>query len=249
MVPDTWVSSAPLTRPRDWQQEADPYHRGVLWGKVFEGLPPGLSREETLFFDAVDLLIPACQLQYGRIVELAAAYTEASDAANADGASREQARDDTQLLQAMLMADAGAFVATVQRLRRVVHRLRGDDAMRLAKHAFESAIKPYEEARHYLEHLDTAIPAVVPTGHGALGAMSWFYVQPETNDFRSVFIIPGHLAPGAMATIRMERSGRAPVDHVWATIGGADYYLTGAADSVERLRERLAGWSKGWPAE
>ena len=216
----------------------------VPWGKVLEALPDGLSREAVLFFDAVDLLIPACQLQYARITEIAAAYTVAQDliAASDDEVEAARLRDQTADMQAMVMTDAGSFVSSIQRLRRVVKRLRGDDALRIAKKAFEAAVSSYEPARHHLEHLDTAIPAIVPTGHGALGAMSWFFVSQD-DSLRSIFIIPGHLGEGANATIRMESSFRRPVDHVWITIAGADYYLTGAADAVDRLRERLAAWS------
>ncbi|MGA2804558.1 MAG: hypothetical protein ABSF89_09220 [Acidimicrobiales bacterium] len=212
----------------------------MAWGKVFEGLPPGLSREETLFFDAVDLLIPACQLQYRRIVEVAAVFTEVSEATDAEA---KALKGD---LQTILMADAGSLVATVQRLRRVLPRLHGDETLRLAKKAFESAVKPFEEARHYVEHLDTAIPVVVLTGQGALGGLSWFFFRPETNEKQWVFVYPGHLGPGMKLSNRIEHSARPPVDHVWANIGGADYCLTKAADAVERLRERLANWSKAW---
>ncbi len=223
------------------------YRRGVAWGKVFHALPPNLSRAETLFFDAVDLLIPACALQYGRMRQAATWYSELQQAiaSAGDRGSTEDADPEAVDVQAILLADAGAFVATVQRLRRVVNRLRGDSALRIAKKAFEATVSQYEEARHYLEHLDSAIPAIVPTGHGALGSMAWHYLSDE-DEHAAMFIIPGHLGEGATATIRMEASFRRPVDHIWATIGGVDYYLTGAADAVNSLRSRLSTWSEQW---
>jgi hypothetical protein len=76
--------------------------------------------------------------------------------------------------------------------------------------------------------------------------MSWWYARPDVNELRTVMILPGHLGEGAEATTRVEASYRPPVDHVWSTIGGADYYLTGAADAVDRLGERLRDWSTRW---
>jgi hypothetical protein len=219
------------------------------WGEVFQGLPPDLTRVQTLFFDAVDLLLPACQLQYARIREGACQYTQAQsilDDASSDDDLAQRARDLSVDLQTVLIADCGSFVATVQRLRRVVHRLRGDTVLRIAKKAFESAVASNENARHYLEHLDTAIPAVVPTGHGALGSLSWHYA--DESKVGVLFIIPGHSAEGATAGLRMASSVRRPVDHVWATIAGTDYHLTGAADAVDALRERLNTWSAGFIA-
>ena len=218
----------------------------MAWGKVLVGLPDGLTREQTLFFDAVDLLIPACQLQYSRMREAAAHYSELQNVLSElpDGDDdAERLRNLSIDVQTVLIADSGSFVATVQRLRRVVNRLRGDPDLRLAKKAFESRVAANEEARHYLEHLDTAIPAVVPTGHGALGSMAWHFVD-ETDRAGAMFIIPGHLGAGATAGIRMASSIRRPVDHLWATIAGADYYLTGAADAVDALRDRLDRWSR-----
>lgn len=222
------------------------YRLGVGWGKVFEALPPELSREETLFFDAVDLLIPACQLQYGRMRQAAFRYAQLHGDVDQEGETPPLDQDLEPLdFQAILLADAGTFVATVQRLRRVVKRLHGDPTLRVAKKAFERSVSEYEEARHYLEHLDTAIPAIVPTGQGALGSLAWQYASDE-DTHRAVFIFPGHLGEGATATIRVGPPIRGPVDHLWLTIGGADYYLTGAADAVNALRRRLSTWSEQW---
>lgn len=216
----------------------------MAWGKVFEGLPQDLTREQVLFFDAVDLLVPACQLQYSRMREAAAQYSELQRLLNelTDEHDVERVKELSVDIQTILIADSGSFVATVQRLRRVVSRLRGDPDLRIAKKAFESRVAENEDARHYLEHLDTAIPSVVPTGHGALGSMAWHFVH-EDDVAGAIFIIPGHLGEGATAGIRMASSIRPPVDHLWATIAGAGYYLTGASDAVDALRERLARWS------
>jgi hypothetical protein len=219
----------------------------MAWGEVFERLPPELTREETLFFDAVDLLIPACQLQYERMRGEALAYTSLHRESQGvtDPVRSSELKEKELAAQAMLMADAGSFVATVQRLRRVGGRLRGDQDLRPVKKAFEASIRPYEKARHHLEHLDTAISAIAPTGHGALGAMAWFHVEAGATEFLQMFIFPGHLDVGASGSIRMENSFRPPIDHIWSTIGGADYYLTGAADAVARLQE----WSRRLPSD
>ena len=99
-----------------------------------------LLARTTLFFDAVDLLIPACQLQYSRMREAAADYSELQNVLSElpDGDDdAERLRNLSIDVQTVLIADSGSFVATVQRLRRVVNRLRGYlDIPQLAQEGF-----------------------------------------------------------------------------------------------------------------
>lgn len=222
----------------------------MAWGNVFKGLPKDLTREQVLFFDAVDLIVPACQLQYARLREAASVHTEVEILREAEDANftPDELSELTRQLTATIVSYAGSFVATIQRLRRVLKRIRGDGDIRLAKRAFEAAIRPYEDARHHLEHLDTAIPMIVPSGHGTLGQLAWHFVRPDGSHQRMRMMFPGHLEGGATVAIRVEASIRPPVDHLWWTIGGEDYYLTGAADAVDRLSERLEAWSEQWIA-
>ncbi len=220
---------------------------GMRWGKVFDALPQGLSRSETLFFDAVDLLIPAALLQYSRMQQAALEYAILHSRQEQHS---ETIRDQISDLQAIIMADAGSFVATVQRLRRAVSRLRGDPEIRTAKGAFEAAVRPYEQGRHHLEHLDTSIPKIASGPGPALGTIGWWYVEAEPSKaVYAIILAPGHLAPGFVAGMRVPGSYRPPVDHLWTTIAGADYYLTGAADAVVALAERLRQWSTQWASE
>lgn len=144
------------------------------------------------------------------------------------------------------MADCGAFIGTIQRLRRVVKRLPGAE-LRLARRAFEATVRQHEDARHNLEHPDTAIPEIAPTGQGALGALAWLYL--DGSGLRIMSLFPGHVAAGAQSQIRMQQSIRPPVDHIWITIGDAHYYLTSAADAVDQLSERLQIWSASYARE
>jgi hypothetical protein len=148
-------------------------------------------------------------------------------------------------MQKVIVGDAAAFVVAVERLRRVVRRLRADAELRIAKKAFEATISRYEQARHHLEHLDTAIPAIAPTGHGAIGALSWWYVPDhEVAEFRAILVVPGHLERVRGIGQIEVRTPRARCDHFVATIAGAHYSLTDARDAVVRLENRLRTWSR-----
>ena len=69
--------------------------------------------------------------------------------------------------------------------------------LRIATKDFEANVSRYEQARHYLEHLDTANPvivstgisAILSTGHGALGSMAWHSVSEDDDEHRALFII------------------------------------------------------------
>jgi hypothetical protein len=77
----------------------------VPWGKVFDSVPAGLSDEERLCFDAVDLLVPAAHLQYARICD-AAVTTDALEermAATADPIGRHEV---AQSLSARVQLDS-----------------------------------------------------------------------------------------------------------------------------------------------
>jgi hypothetical protein len=214
-----------------------------MWGEVFKELPAGLTREEILFFDAVDLLAPMARLQYDRMVAAALEYSRSV----ADMAGLASADQTQRLIRKVLITDAAGFVVAVQRLRRVVKRLRGDKDLRLAKTAFEAKIRRFEQARHYLEHLDTAIPKIAPTGHGALGALSWWYVSDaERGECMAIAVIPGHLAKVEDAARIEIRTPRALCDHFIATIAGAHYELSQARDAVVDLESRLHSWSQSF---
>lgn len=200
-------------------------------------LPPELPREQVLYFDATEMLVGACRLHYGRMLAVA----EAIDAAQAeDGGTPED-------LQVAIFADAGALIGSVQRLRGVVRRLRGDPATRVKRKAFEAAVRANEAARHHLEHLETSIPALVETGLGPFGSLSWQHLNFEDGEpagFTATMLVPGHLAIGeAVASTRIHGVFYGAIDHFSADIGGETYYLSGAARAVDALAARLHDWS------
>lgn len=204
---------------------------------LLPNLPHDLSREQVLYFDATEMLVGACQLHYARML----AQAEAIDVARAAG------QPTPGHLQVAIFADAGALIGAVRRLHGVVHRLRGDSGIRLAKKAFAATAKPNEAARHHLEHLDTAIPALVDTGLGPFGSLSWQHVDLKDGEmlgYTVTFLVPGHLAvANAVATTRIYDSFDGIIDHFHADIGGDSYYLSGAARAVDALAARLHNWS------
>jgi hypothetical protein len=203
---------------------------------ILSSRPPGLTRQEELYFDALELLVPACRLSYARMVHAAAACS-------VEGDETTLTAEQMEALHGAMISDMVHFIGTTERLRKIVNRLPSKPAdVRLVKRAFESAARASEDARHYFEHLDDAIPRIAASGHGAFGGITWWVPPTEEGDeqVRMVGYIPGTLAiaKGALVT-RKPSSIRYPADVFTTVVGGATYDLTAAHDAIASLEDRL----------
>jgi hypothetical protein len=202
-------------------------------GTIFPRRPHGLERHQVIVLDAVEVLAPAVDLFYQRMVSVAS-YFQAAKAAD----------KPTDFYKVPLISDAVAFIGTVQRLRLVVKKLPGSPEVRVAKKAFEAEVAKYEPARHHFEHLDEQFVRIAGSGHGPFGGLGWLAPR-EGGGVVATLFAAGTLAPakGVMG-VRMHEHVRYPADHIYATVAGESYYLTGAHDATVKLMERLENWSR-----
>ena len=219
---------------------------------VFPPVGVGARRELVLLLDAIEQLIWASRLHYERIQQSAIRDGALSDQRTAQGEGSEAARQGMRETGIAIVADVGALIGTIHRLRLLVNRLPGDPKTRLAKRAFEAEVKELEAARHELEHLDTAILGISQTGQGAFGTVSWLE-RLGGGLARCVSMFPGTLAKDAQGPAQALRRIRTRIDHVKARIAGADLNVTEAYIAVTRLEARLREWAESqaeqdWPA-
>jgi hypothetical protein len=157
---------------------------------IFASRPRDLTRQEELYFDALELLIPACLLAYARMVQEA---VDSSD--EGDGATLRH--EQMELVHDALISDMVQFIGTTERLRKIVKRLPSKPVeMRVAKRLFESVARVSEDARHHFEHLDDAIPRIAASGHGAFGGLTWWL--PPVDDGIEQVLMVGYV-PGTLA--------------------------------------------------
>lgn len=207
--------------------------------------PPPTTRQNILYIDAVETLIPAAKLQFARMKACARIITSKDFDTPAPA-------EDVDRAQVALVADTGGFIGNIQRLRLVVPRLRGDADLRIAKKAFEVAVKSYEPARHHLEHLDTAIPGIAGTGHGVFGGIAWWHLDGA--EARGCLYVPGSLAVAeGVGQLVVPGGFDDDVDHFRSTIAGEVYDLSAAYRALLALETRLRDWASeqshdGWPA-
>lgn len=212
--------------------------------RIWPGAPP-TTRQNTLYIDAVEALLPAAKLQFARMKACALIITS-KDFSNPAPAQ------DVETAQVALVADTGGFIGNIQRLRLVVPRLRGDADLRITKKAFEASVKSYEPARHHLEHLDTAIPGIADTGHGVFGGIAWWHFDGA--EARGCLYVPGSLAVAeGVGQLVVPGGFDDDVDHFRATIAGEVYDLSAAYRALLGLEARLREWASrqfhdGWPA-
>lgn len=217
---------------------------------IEEIFPPTATarRELVLVLDSIEQLIEATHLHYRRIQ---------AAAAQLGALLKEEDSDEIRLLrradQTAIVADIGALIGTIHRLRWMVKRLPGDDNMRLAKRAFEAQVKELEAARHHLEHLDRAIRDIADTGQGAFGAVSW-WERVDDGQIRCTMFAPGTMAVGEeLGVTKVPGALRERIDHVQTFIAGRHLDVSAAFWAVKRLEERLRAWgssqvTEGWPA-
>jgi len=218
---------------------------------MFPGANAGGRREFVLLLDAIRQLVLATRLHYRRIQEAAIYHGRLSDEPETQGAEFDEIQRAKTETHVAIVADVGALIGTIHRLRSLVKRLPGGKETRLAKRAFVAEVKDLEEARHQLEHLDTAIAQISGTGEGAFGAVSWWERLGDGHG-RWVAFFPGTMAEGAQAVSRRPSVMRSRVDHVWASIAGRNLNVSEAYLAVVRLEERLREWGMsqdegGWP--
>ena len=213
---------------------------------LFGQPPENAQRELILLFDAIEQLISMAHLQYGRMQAVARFFSQNPDQSVADESARDEA-------WTAIIADTGGLIGTIQRLRLLVRRLPGSTETKVARKASEATVKHLEQARHHLEHLDDRIPEIAPTGHGAFGSVSWWYLE-DNRTRRWMSLAPGTLAVGTdMGVTRVPAEMRSDIDHFWAIIGGLPLEVSEAYLAVVNLERRLGEWAEAqeaqnWPA-
>jgi hypothetical protein len=214
--------------------------------KAFAPLPAGAPRELVLLCDAIEQLCSGAHIHYGRMQAVARFITDVS-------LHDDEARSAREAARAAIIADTGALIGTVHRLRLLMQHVPADGEVRLAKRAFEAAVRSLQPARHHLEHLGERIAEIAPTGHGAFGSVSWWHTR-EGGAIEWVAIIPGTLAVGkGQAVTRVPSLMRGDVDHFWVVVGAAEFDVSDAYWATVHLERRLRAWSHeqqrdGWPA-
>ena len=218
--------------------------------EIFPPTPAKARRESVLVLDAIEQLIGAAHVHYRRIQAAAMHINDLQEAAES-----EATRLGTRANNVSIVADIGALIGTIQRLRGLVKRLPGDASTRLAKRAFAAGAKEVQKPRHHLEHLDSAMRDISETGQGAFGAVSWWYRTGE-KDVRCAAFIPGTLAVGkAHVATRVPKPEQITyaIGHVWASIAGSHFNVSAAFRAVTELEGRLREWGaeqagEGWPS-
>ena len=221
-----------------------------IFQPVFPPTPATAQRDSVLVFYAIEQLISATRLHYRRIQIAARGISDLQESAESETKRLKQRAN-----QVAIVADIGALIGTIQRLRGLVERLPGGSGMRLARRAFAASSKEVKEPRHHLEHLDSAIRDISESGQGAFGAVSWWYRTGEKEVKCSAFI------PGTIAVGKGLFQTRAPkpesiteeVGHIWASIAGSHFNVSAVFWSVTELESRLREWGaaqaeEDWPA-
>ena len=213
---------------------------------VFPPTPATAQRESVLVLDAIEQLIGAAHLHYRRIQGAARQINDLQKSAAPDAAKKWES-------QVSIVADIGALIGTVQRLRGLVKRLPGAST-RLTKRSFEAGARAVQEPRHHLEHLASAIKDISETGQGAFGAVSWWYLAGEKYVECRTFI-PGTIAVGkeqAATQVPDPEQITEEIGHVWASIAGSHFNVSAVYRSVTELEGRLRKWGakqaeEAWP--
>ena len=214
---------------------------------LFDPTPADSRRELVLVLDAVEQLIAASHLHYRRIQAAAIHFGTLPEESHSDDIGSEK-----RATQVAIVADIGAFIGTLHRLRLLARRIPGDKETRLAKRAFEAEVRQSAEARHQLEHLDTAVDEISHTGEGAFGAVSW-WESLGGGKGRWVAFFPGTMAEGAEAVTRKPAVLRERIDNIWCSIAGRHLNVSAMYIAVTHLEARLKKWNEsqaamGWPA-
>lgn len=216
--------------------------------EVFPPTPAKARREGVLILDAVEQLIGAAHVHYRRIQGAAMHINNLQEVAES-----EAVRLINRANHVSIVADIGALIGTIQRLRGLVKRLPGGASIRLTKRAFEASVREVQEPRHHLEHLDSALKEISETGQGAFGAVSWWYRTGE-KDVKCTFFMPGTVAVGkGLGVTRVPRQISDEIDHIWTSIAGSEMNVTSAFRAVQELEGRLRKWgveqaAKEWPS-
>ena len=214
--------------------------------EIFPPTPAKARRDLVLLLDAIEQLIGAAHVHYRRVQGVALQINDLQEAAES-GANRLSTRAN----HVSIVADIGALIGTIHRLRGLVKRLPGDASTRLAKRAFEAGDREVQEPRHHLEHLDSAIREISETSQGAFGAVSWWYRIGE-KDVRCTAFIPGTIAVGkAQFATRVPKPAHITeaIGHVWASIAGSHFNVSASFRAVIELECRPREWGSAQAAE
>lgn len=214
---------------------------------IFPDAPGGNESTAAQLFDVTEQLIWGMKMHYSRVLEVAREHSDRSEG-TADG---PDPRYKTRCVE--LVADIGAFVGTVHRLRSVVDRLPGDVEMRSNKRTFADRVKGVDVARHHLEHIDQSVFRIAGSGRTALGAVSWWKLDQDGAHAQCCVLLPGHPVTGQQAITRVPGVYRDSIDHIWVSIAEADFNLSDVYYAVLELELQLRSWGQrqelnDWPA-
>lgn len=200
-----------------------------------------------ILFDAIERLVSYAHLHYTRTRKVGRLISLARMRGEVDIEKEESA-------WTAIMAETGSLISTIHRIGLLIARLPGDNDIRVARKAFEAAVREVHEVRHHLEHLDERIAEIATTsGQGAFGAISWWYFDPEGKEGVCTMIAAGPITKGTLVVTKVPSLMRGDVDHFWVLIGGTPIDISDMYWAVATLEKRLRTWGQGqekdgWPS-